>query len=84
MKIAVCDDNPEHINALENSLFEISKARNIKNDCDAYQCGEELAAAHRKQKHIRSFTNFRATIKFLNFREMRDIFLALQRTESIL
>ena len=46
MKIAVCDDNPKHINAIENSLFEISKARNIKIDCDAYQSGEELAAAY--------------------------------------
>ncbi len=46
MKIAVCDDNPKHINTLENSLFEISKARNIKIDCDAYQSGEELAAAY--------------------------------------
>ena len=32
MKIAVCDDNPKHINALENSIFEISRARNIKID----------------------------------------------------
>ena len=46
MKIAVCDDNPKHINAIENSLFEIGKAENIKVECDAYQSGEELTRVY--------------------------------------
>ena len=46
MNIAICDDNSEHINTLENSLFEIGKAENIKVECDAYQSGEELTRVY--------------------------------------
>lgn len=46
MNIAICDDNSKHINTLENSLFEIGKAENIKVECDAYQSGEELTRVY--------------------------------------
>ncbi len=45
VNIAICDDNIEHINILEKYLFEIS---NIKIECDAYQSGESLVNAYKK------------------------------------
>ena len=46
MNIAICDDNSEYINTLEQSLFKISKSENVKIECDAYQSGEELIKAY--------------------------------------
>ena len=39
MNIAICDDNIEHINIIENSLYEMAYT---KIECDAFQSGEEL------------------------------------------
>ncbi|HIT85165.1 MAG TPA: response regulator [Candidatus Ornithomonoglobus intestinigallinarum] len=44
VNIAICDDNIEHISALEKYLFEIS---NIKIECDAYLSGESLVDAYK-------------------------------------
>ena len=44
IRIAVCDDNLEHINILEKRLFEIG---NVKIECDAYLSGERLVRAYR-------------------------------------
>lgn len=44
INIAICDDNIEHINILEKSLFEISS---VKIECDIYQSGESLIDAYK-------------------------------------
>lgn len=44
VNIAICDDNIEHISALEKYLFEIS---NVKIECDAYLSGESLVDAYK-------------------------------------
>ena len=43
MKIAVCDDNLEYINIIENNLYDLT----AKIECDAFQSGEELIAAYK-------------------------------------
>ena len=45
INIAICDENTEQINIIEKYLFEIS---NIKIECDAYQSGESLVNAYKK------------------------------------
>lgn len=44
MKIAICDDNMNHINIIESYIHSIRKT---SVECDAYQSGEELIRAFR-------------------------------------
>ena len=44
MKIAICDDNMNHINIIENYIYSIRKT---SVECDAYQSGEELIRTFR-------------------------------------
>ena len=44
MKIAICDDNMNHINIIENYIHNLRKT---SVECDAYQSGEELIRAFR-------------------------------------
>lgn len=47
MNIAICDDNNEHINTLENYLSELKQSYL---DCDAYLSGEELVSAYKRRE----------------------------------
>jgi len=44
MKIAICDDNMNHINIIENYIHNLRKT---SVECDAYQSGEELIRTFR-------------------------------------
>lgn len=44
MRIAICDDNINHINIIENYIHNLRKT---SVECDAYQSGEELIRAFR-------------------------------------
>ena len=44
MKIAICDDNMNHINIIENYIHNLRKT---SVECDAYQSGEELIRVFR-------------------------------------
>ena len=47
MRIAICDDDMEFINTIENYLDNIKTA---PIECDAYFCGEELVSAYENHK----------------------------------
>ena len=47
MKIAICDDNVNHINIIENY---IDKFKKTSVECDAYTSGEKLVYAYREKK----------------------------------
>ena len=47
MNIAICDDNMEHMNIIEDELERISR---VKLDCDLYQSGEDLVYAYKNKK----------------------------------
>lgn len=44
MRIAICDDNMNHINIIENYIHDLRKT---SIECDAYQSGEELIRSFR-------------------------------------